>query len=444
MNQEKALAILKSGRNVFLTGCAGTGKTYLLNQFTQHLKDARLKVAVTASTGIAATHIKGITIHSWSGIGIKENLTPKDIDKLRRNEQFMDKIKGTDVLIIDEISMLHKNQLNAIHYVLETCLNDPRPFGGLQVVVCGDFFQLPPVGKPNESSKDKFCFMSEAWQFAGFNICYLTQQYRQTNTQLLTILNEIRNQTISKSTIDLLNNAKNTTFSKKISPTKLYTHNIDVDKINQQKLDELDTEENYFKAKTKGDKKLIYTLKKQVLAPEHLELKVGAKVMFVKNNPEKNIVNGTLGEVIRFSVKDYPVVKTFNGKVITVYKESWSIDDEQGEPLASFKQIPLRLAWAITIHKSQGMTLDAVEMDLSKTFERGQGYVALSRLKDINNLLLLGYNNIALEVDSLAYKADKRFKELSDELDNKTNLDKLLQESKDFIRSKGGRVLNKI
>ncbi len=444
MKQEKALAILKSGRNVFLTGSAGTGKTYLLNQFIQHLKDARLKVAITASTGIAATHIKGVTIHSWSGIGIKEKLTPKEIDNLRRNEQFMDRIKGTDVLIIDEISMLHKNQLNAIHYVLETCLNDPRPFGGLQIVVCGDFFQLPPVGNRSESSKDKFCFMSEAWRFAGFNICYLTEQYRQTNTQLSGILNEIRSRNISKSTIDLLNQAKNTTFSKKITPTKLYTHNIDVDKINLQKLDELDTKEDYFKAKTKGDKKLIYTLKKQVLAPEHLELKIGAKVMFVKNNPEKNIVNGTLGKVIRFSVKDYPVVKTFDGKTITVYKENWSIDDEHGEPLASFKQIPLRLAWAITIHKSQGMTLDAVEMDLSKTFERGQGYVALSRLKDINNLLLLGYNDIALEVDPLAYKADKRFKELSNELDNSTHLDELLQEGKDFIRRKGGWVLNKI
>jgi len=151
-----------------------------------------------------------------------------------------------------------------------------------------------------------------------------------------------------------------------------------------------------------------------------------------------------LGEVIRFSVKDYPVVKTFTGKTITVYKETWTIDDEYGDALASYKQIPLRLAWAITIHKSQGMTLDAVEMDLSKTFERGQGYVALSRLKDIKNLLLKGYNDIALEVDSLAYKADKRFKELSNELDDSTYLDELVDESKDFIRSKGGRVLRKV
>jgi len=444
MTQDKALGLLKSGRNIFLTGSAGTGKTYLLNQFIQHLKDARLKVAVTASTGIAATHIKGVTIHSWSGIGIKQSLTSKDIDKLRRNEQFMDRIKDTNVLIIDEISMLHKSQLNAIHYVLEACLDDPRPFGGLQVVVCGDFFQLPPVGDGREESKDKFCFMSEAWQFAGFNICYLTEQYRQTNSELSKILNEIRARTISKETIDVLNQAKNTKFSNKIEPTKLYTHNVDVDKINLEKLDQLKAKDEYFKAKTKGQKQLVNTLKRQVLAPEHLELKVGAKVMFIKNNPEKNIVNGTLGEVIRFSVKDYPVIKTFNGKTITVYKETWTIDDEYGDSLASFKQIPLRLAWAITIHKSQGMTLDAVEMDLSKTFERGQGYVALSRLKDIKNLLLKGYNDIALEVDSLAYKADKRFIELSNELDDSIYMDELIDESKDFIRSKGGRILRKI
>ncbi len=444
MNQEKALAILKSGKNVFLTGQAGTGKTYLLNKFIQHLKDARLKVAVTASTGIAATHIKGVTIHSWSGIGIKESLTGKDIDKLRRNEQFMDRIKDTDVLVIDEISMLHKNQFNAIHYVLEACLNDPRPFGGLQVVVCGDFFQLPPVGKGNELSKDKFAFMSEAWQFADFKICYLTEQYRQTNSQLSGILNEIRDRNISKSSIELLNKAKNTKFSKKFEPTKLYTHNIDVDRINLEKLEELEGDDEFFKAKTKGDKQLVNNLKRQVLAPELLELKVGAKVMFIKNNPEKNIVNGTLGEVIKFSVKDYPVVKTFEGKTITVYKETWTVEDEYGDELASYKQIPLRLAWAITVHKSQGMTLDAVEMDLSKTFERGQGYVALSRLKDIKYLLLKGYNEIALEVDPLAFKADKRFKELSDELDELTYIDELEEESKDFIRSKGGRVLKKV
>ncbi len=444
MTQEKALAILKSGRNVFLTGQAGTGKTYLLNQFIQHLRDAKLKVAITASTGIAATHIKGTTIHSWSGIGIKQHITKKDIDKLKRNDQFMARIRQTNVLIIDEISMLHLSQLNAIHYVLEACLNNSQPFGGLQVVLCGDFFQLPPVGDYNESSRDKFCFMSNAWQYADFKVCYLTKQYRQNQNELTTILNEIREQQISKKSIDLLNNARHTVFKSTIEPTKLYTHNIDVDQINLDRLNQLKHNGIIFKAKTTGDKKIINTLKKQILAPSEIELKVGAKVMFVKNNPEKNIVNGTLGEIVKFSVKDYPIVKTIEGKTITVYKETWTIEDEQGEEIASYKQLPLRLAWAITVHKSQGMTLDAVELDLSKTFECGQGYVALSRLKTIDNLLLLGYNLKSLEIDNLAFKADQRFKELSEILDQETDLITLKKESKDYIRKLGGRVLSKI
>ncbi|HIP35906.1 MAG TPA: DUF2075 domain-containing protein [Crocinitomix sp.] len=416
MTQDKAFTILKSGYNVFLTGQAGTGKTYLLNQFIKHLRKEKKRVAITASTGIAATHIKGTTIHSWSGIGIKQEITSKDINKLKRNEQFMDRIHQTDVLIIDEISMLHKDQLDSIHYILEACLGDPRPFGGLQVVLCGDFFQLPPVGKKNERSKDKFCFMSKSWQFADFKICYLTKQYRQTKNDLITILQEIRTQNVSSKSIELLNNAAKTQFKNKIEPTKLYTHNIDVDKINLERLSQLKTESYFYEAKTKGDKTIVNTLKKQVLAPNKIELKIGAKVMFVKNNTEKNIVNGTLGKVIDFSVKDYPIVKTTNGRTITVYREFWIIEDENGNEIASYNQLPLRLAWAITIHKSQGMTLDVVEMDLTKTFEPGQGYVALSRLKDIDNLLLKGYNEKSLEVDTLALKADKRFKELSESL----------------------------
>ncbi len=444
MTQDKALALLKSGQNVFLTGSAGTGKTYLLNQFIQHLRDANLKVAITASTGIAATHLKGTTIHSWSGIGIKQSIHQKDIDKLRRNEQFMERIDHTDVLIIDEISMLHKDQLNAIHYVLEGCLNDPRPFGGLLVVLCGDFFQLPPVGNYQEQSKDKFAFMSEAWQFADFKICYLTEQYRQSNNSLAKLLNEIRNRKLSKSSIELLKAAAQTDFSKIKEPTKLYTHNVDVDSINQKKLDELEGESEFFIAKTKGEKSVLNALKRQVLASPDIELKVGAKVMFIKNNPEQKIVNGTLGEVIKFSIKGFPVVKTTDGRKITVYKETWSIEDEYGDALASFRQIPLRLAWAITVHKSQGMTLDAAELDLTKTFERGQGYVALSRLRSLDQLWLKGYNQIALEVDGLAFKADKRFKELSEELDESTDINTLTEMSKTFIRSKGGRVLKKL
>jgi len=444
MKQDKALELLKSGRNIFLTGSAGTGKTYVLNKFIQHLKDAKIEVAITASTGIAATHIKGMTIHSWTGMGIKQTMGGKEIDTIKRNKRLKDQLNKAKVLIIDEISMLHQDQLNTIHDVLSYVRDDSRAFGGMQVVLCGDFFQLPPIDKFNRESKDKFAFMSSAWVFAGFNVCYLTEQYRQSNNELTGILDEIRAASITQKSIDLLKSVNNTTFKSGIEPTKLYTHNLDVDKINNLELKKLEGKSRFFKAKASGDKKVITTLEKQVLTPKEMQLKIGAKVMFIKNNPEKEFINGTLGEVIRYSKLGFPVVKTIDNIEITASTEEWTVDNEVGTIIASFKQIPLRLAWAITVHKSQGMTLDAAELDLSKTFEKGQGYVALSRLKDINRLRLLGFNQTALEVDNLALRADKRFQELSIELDENTSTKELNEEKKTYIKSVGGRNLTKV
>ena len=444
MTQEKALALLKSGRNIFLTGSAGTGKTYVLNQFTQHLKDANIDVAITASTGIAATHIKGSTIHSWAGIGIKQVLTEKDLRNLKKKKYLRDQFDKVKVLIIDEISMLHRDQLNSINQVLTYCKENNEAFGGVQIVLCGDFFQLPPIGKYGERSSDKFSFMSTAWQNANFNICYLTKQFRQNDNVLGDVLEEIRCGSVTQKSIDALKNAANTTFESGIEPTKLYTHNEDVDFINNTHLADLPSKSRFFKAKTSGDKALIAVLKNTVLTQDDMPLRIGAKVMFVKNNVEKGYINGTLGEIIKYSSIGIPVVKTLDNEEIKASPEEWSIDDEKGNTLASYKQIPLRLAWAITVHKSQGMTLDAAELDLGRTFERGQGYVALSRLRDINRLRLLNFNSVSLMVDGLAMKADKRFQVLANELDESTSLKELNDESKAFIRASGGRVLTKI
>lgn len=444
MQQEKALQILKSGRNVFLTGSAGTGKTYVLNQFIQHLKDAKVEVAVTASTGIAATHIKGSTIHSWSGIGVKQVFSGKDLANLKKKKYLRDQFDKTKVLIIDEISMLHRQQIDAIDQVLQYCKDSVEPFAGLQIVVCGDFFQLPPIGQYGERSSDKFAFMAHSWQMAGFDICYLTKQYRQSDNMLQYILHEVRSGTVSQESINALKGAVNTSFEAGIEPTKLYTHNEDVDFINNTHLADLPTKSRFFKAKTRGDKSLIDVLKKTVLTQNDMALRLGAKVMFVKNNLEKGYINGTLGEIIEWSELGLPVVETLDKKKIIASEEEWSIDDEQGNALASYIQIPLRLAWAITVHKSQGMTLDAAELDLTKTFERGQGYVALSRLRDIERLRLIGFNSTSLQVDGLARKADIRFQELSKELDEATAEKELSEERKAFIRKSGGRVLKKI
>jgi len=437
MTQDKALAILKAGRNIFLTGSAGTGKTHVLNTYIKYLNKYKIPLAVTASTGIAATHIKGQTIHSWAGMGIKDDMSIKDLHKLNSNKALKRKIEKVKVLIIDEISMLHQKQLNLVDKILQFIKDSNHAFGGVQIVLCGDFFQLPPIGNGYELSRDKFAFMSESWVNADLNICYLTEQFRQNNNQLSLILDEIRLNQISETSKNLLDSAINS--STQIStPIRLYTHNADVDRINQEELKKIDAPEKNFWATTKGKKDLVDALKKSVIVGEKLSLKIGAKVMFVKNNQDKGYINGTLGTVIGFSEIGFPIVKTSLKKEIIATTEEWSIDNETGTSIASFIQIPLRLAWAITIHKSQGMTLDAAELDLTKTFEKGQGYVALSRLRAIENLKLIGYNQTALQIDQLALKADIRFKELSDLLDQETDLKALEKELETFRLASGG------
>jgi hypothetical protein len=328
--------------------------------------------------------------------------------------------------------------------VLSYCLGDTRAFGGLQVVLCGDFFQLPPIGKQGETSRDRFAFMSNSWLYAGFNICYLTEQYRQSNNKLTEILDEIRTGSVSAGSIAELNKAAETKFDDKITPTKLFTHNEDVDRINNEHLASIPGMSKIFNAKTKGEKALIDTLNRSVLTHDRMAIKIGAKVMFVKNNPDKGYINGTLGEVIDYSDGNYPIVRTFDDLIIEATREEWSIVDDNEKTLASYKQVPLRLAWAITVHKSQGMTLDAAELDLGRTFEMGQGYVALSRLKALENLKLLNFNARALEVDRLALKADLRFQELSEQLVKSSDLEELIEAQKTFIKGSGGRRLKKI
>lgn len=438
MTQTTALQIMKSGQNVFLTGLAGTGKTYLLNAYIKYLKERNIAVAVTASTGIAAAHLNGMTIHAWSGIGVKNGLSSAELHKLKTKKYLKKNLHDVQVLIVDEISMLHKNQLDLVDKVLRFFKDDARAFGGIQVVFSGDFFQLPPVGERHETPRDKFAFMSQAWLEANLTVCYLTEQHRHEDNRLNTILNEIRQNCVSQHSLNLLRAVRKNRLDYE-QPTRMFTHNIDVDRLNAQQLQALTGKLKQYKAKTKGNPKLVDSLTKSVLAPERLLLKRGAKVMFVKNNPEKDYVNGTLGYVTDFSDDDFPIVRTLTGRKIIVEPEEWSVQDEYGHSLAAYTQLPLRLAWAVTVHKSQGMTLDAAEIDLTHTFERGQGYVALSRLKTLDGLQLKGFNSIALQVDALAAKADRRFRELSAEAATKVaNSREMEKRAIAFIEKCGG------
>lgn len=442
MKQSTALNLLKSGQNVFLTGSAGAGKTYTLNQYIHYLRARKVPVAITASTGIAATHMNGMTIHTWSGIGIKDSLDDDDLTWMFERKYLRDNLEKAEVLIIDEVSMLHGKQLDMVNQVLKFFKQTSAPFGGLQVIVAGDFFQLPPVSKNKETNREKFCFMSAAWQEAKFNICYLSEQHRQQNNALNQILNEIRVQKVSEQSIQHLQATR--TQSLEADITRLFTHNVDVEQINQRHLASLEREQKVFMAEVKGNEKLVQTLTANVRAPEKLVLKLGAKVMFVKNNMENGYINGTLGEVVGFVEEQgqlLPKVKLRDGLRLIVAPETWSIENDGAKVLASYTQIPLCLAWAITVHKSQGMTLEAAEMDLSQTFEKGQGYVALSRLKSLEGLRLLGFNDMALQLDTLAFKADQRFLELSAEAEQAWSDRDAKTLHEQFVQRCGGSLL---
>jgi len=430
MTQKEALDMLKLGHNVYLTGPAGSGKTYLLNQYIKYLKSYKIPVGITASTGIAATHMGGTTIHSWAGMGIRSAMSPDEIHDLFRKRYLRKRFLKTKVLIIDEISMLHAVRLDLVNEICQAFWENTKPFGGMQVIMCGDFFQLPPVSRNpkfearnsnmsdsgqarmtlvlEQEEKADFVTESRVWKEMKLQICYLEEQYRQSDRSFLRVLNDIRNGEVTEMTFEYLSERLNVDVKGYSRATRLFTHNADVDAINLKHLQELQEDEHEYGMVTRGSSILAEILKKSCLAPEKLVLKKGAQVMFVKNNYEVGYVNGTLGEVIGFDMYDCPIVRTFDGSEIVVNKASWEVKEDEKE-LAAIAQMPLRLAWAITVHKSQGMSLDAAEIDLSRSFIPGMGYVALSRVRSLSGLKLMGMNNMALQVNGQVAEMDKEF-----------------------------------
>ena len=434
MNQKEALEVLKTGKNIFLTGEPGAGKTHLINQYINWLDLCGMTVAITASTGIAATHIGGRTIHSWSGIGIRAPITKSIAEEIVSREPTYRRVNGTEVLIIDEISMLNADTLDAVDKVCRAAKGNSHPFGGIQVVVSGDFFQLPPVVRKEEgegtSTAAVYAFQSNAWRDAGFLICYLTDQYRQEDKDLLNVLRAIRDGALEAGHHQLLMEQKEIGYENSV-PTQLHTHNNVVDRENKVALDALAGETHTFEMTTKGSGALVSALMKGCISPERLDLKKGAMVMFTKNNPGEHFMNGTLGTVVDFEEDGLPAVETYSGVRIKVFPMEWEVI-EGGKVRASIKQVPLRLAWAITIHKSQGASLDAAIIDLSAAFEEGQGYVALSRVKTLRGMKIEGLNQTALKVSETVLEQDAVFRAESGKVERAFTDENRLQRIKEI------------
>ena len=431
-DQLAAANYILSGGNAFLTGAAGVGKSYLLRYIIQGLRQKyerssskqNVSVVVSATTGIAATHVNGVTIHSWSGVRLGIGGPQKLVPTVIKNFSACDRWRRARVLLIDEISMIDGTLFQALDEIGKTVRGNSRPFGGIQVVLSGDFFQLPPVSL----GRCGFAFECPAWANAGVKLTELTEVVRQSgDTTFVDILNKIRLGSCPQDVTDVLSSCH---ISRKelpkdgIVPTKLYCTNKNVDEENNRKLAQLPGRDVVYNAHDsfKGSySSSVETSLKQGIdkkMPAQLKFKVGAQVIITRNMPDKKLVNGSRGVVKSFQEEreagwKYPLVQFSNGVLLLVTEESVF----QGGPNGSMtrQQLPLKLAWSLTgerkatflciphiydphccaliqVHKSQGMTIERAELQLDDAFDYGQVYVALSRVTSLNGLWIRGGN----------------------------------------------------
>lgn len=363
--QQHAYDLYTQGKNILLTGPGGTGKS----KWIQSVASSKRGIQVCAMTGCAAILLEcnAKTVHSWAGIGLG------DANKAIKNKFARERWLSTNVLIIDEISMMSDVLFDLLNFVGKTIRRSTKPFGGIQLIFCGDFYQLPPVNA-------KFCFESADWNQTFPITVQLSILFRQKNEVYQSILHEIRKGSLSKKNHALLKERiLEGDGSIRLVPTR-----SKASEINEKEYTQLESEEKTYTMKyTSTNQFDIDYLKKSVLCDHVIKLKVGTKVMCIVNIDE-HLCNGSQGIVVR--IDEYPVVKFSHGEV-AIQPHCWTSDH------SSICQLPLIYAWAITIHKSQGATLQSAEIDLGNdVFECGQTYVALSRLVDINGLFLTGFN----------------------------------------------------
>lgn len=389
-DEQKALAreIITTKNNYLITGNAGVGKSFVLNWLRQNIP-----MSVTASTGIAAIQIKGSTIHSFAGLGIGNQPARKIVDNLaekafRYNDRTLSRLRDCQRLVIDEISMLDADMLDLLEQVLVLARECDQPFGGVQMIFIGDFLQLPPVSKKGAA---KFAFNADSWNGADVEVRLLTKVFRQEDEHFSGILNKIRFGETDEEVYQFLKERhKAVDPDPDHPPCILHTHNAGCEKKNLSELAKLPGDEIILEAtESSKHENFAKQLDKDCLAPRNLHLKIGARVMLLANyNLARGLANGSLGIVEWISREEIEVMFD-NGEKCSILEHDYELI-RGDEVVAARKQFPLRLAWAITIHKSQGMTLPKVEAHLAECFAMGQSYVALSRAKTAEGLFLRG------------------------------------------------------
>ena len=404
---------MTNGDNVFITGLSGSGKTSCVKLFVKVYKSQKI-MGVTSTTGISALLFGGTTVHSFLGIGLGTESVSELTSKIFKRSYLRKRWNELEILIIDEVSMLSPVLFDKLEEIARRVRYNENPFGGIQLILSGDYLQLPCV------NSDDFCFESKSWDkcIPKNNIIYLNQIIRQENEEFQDCLNNVRVARLTKKTKKLLETRIGIELKNDfgIKPTKLFSTNYSVDVINNQELDKLAESgieffeynmETHVYPGVKEKQYVIEKYKKNCNAPDVLQLCIGAQVMLLWNmDIEGDLVNGSRGVVSSF-IGDVPMVKFLNGRELIIDFHTWDVE-ELGKKVLRSIQIPLKLAYACTIHRMQGATLDYAEVDLSNLFEYGMAYVALSRTKNLEGLSIkkIDFDKIKAHPKALKFYED--------------------------------------
>jgi len=395
--QKQAIELLHSNNNVFLTGKAGTGKSYTINSYLKGMDDEL--VPVLASTGAAAVLIGGRTFHSFFGLGIMEGGAEQTIERAMSSKKVVKRIRKANALVIDEISMIPGSVLDVAEAIARYAREDEEAWGGLKIITVGDFYQLPPITRGYGVNKD-WAFLSNSWMRSNFQTVCLNQVMRsEGDDDFIDILNFCREGQWEQSFEDFLESKIYDSQLEAFEGTSLLSRKAEVDKMNQYYLDELEGEEYSFSTKYSGDKYAIKSLKRNLPISDELVLKVGALVMIRQNDPMGRWVNGSQGRILAINDTEL-TIELLDSRRVKVKKAPFTHLDADGVEKACARNFPISLAWAITIHKAQGCTLDKALVDLSNLWEPGQAYVALSRVRSGNDLYVKSWSKNSVKVDS--------------------------------------------
>jgi ATP-dependent DNA helicase PIF1 len=403
LNEEQTvgLDLLSGTDNVFLTGGAGTGKSHLLKTYLRGVdKDA---MPILASTGAAAVLVGGRTFHSFFGLGILEGGAEATIERATKDRRVIRRLKKAGAIIIDEISMISGQTLAVAEQIARNARNSSSPWGGLRVVAVGDFAQLPPITRG--SSKRDWAFLSPTWSISEFKNIHLKTIMRARNdSEFCLALHDARRGELSARLENILEWRQIHPSDEDEDATRLYARKVDVEKINQDRLEKIGSTSVFFKTAYHGDERYLKTLRTQAPIPEVIEVKKGAFVMLRQNDPKGRWVNGSLGHV-EYVDDDGLEIKLLKGNTVEVEPVSFSMLDADGNEVASAKNYPVSLAYAITIHKAQGATLDKIVASLAGLWEPGQAYVALSRVTASTGLFIDAWDKRSFFADPAVLKS---------------------------------------